>query len=629
MEPRGQERRLVTILSADIVGYSRLMGEDEAGTLALLKACREELIDPKVAENHGRIVKWMGDGALVEFPSVVEAVRCAVEIQRGMAARNTDVPENRKMQFRVGINVGDVIVENDDIFGDGVNIAARLEQLAEPGGICVRRAVRNQVRDKLPIVFEDLGQIEVKNIARPLRVFRIVLDANEPLKTVAGMRTPTRYWRWITAAVLVLVVAAGTAVAWLQPWEGKLEPASPARMAYPLPQKPSIAVLPFDNLSGDPAQDLMADGFTENIIAALSKIPQMFVIARNSVFTYKDKSVQVQEVAEDLGVQYVLEGSIQKSGDRLRITAQLIDALAGYHLWSERYDREIEDIFALQDEITLKIVEALQVNLTVGEQARIERRGTNNLDAWLLITQSRAHAIQFSREGNVRSRELAQKAIELDPEFAGAYTRLGWTYWNDAQTGWSESRLASLKRAAELAHKSVKLDDSFSGTYRLLAAIHLLLRQHEEATAYIEKAIDLSPNYSTHIAFLAFIKNYSGDPERAIVLLRKAMRLSPYYPDWYLGELGRAYLLTGQYEKAITALEQRLQRNPNSGEAHVLLAAAYGKLGKKAEARAALEEFLKPRPYYTLRHYAQGEFYKDEKDLAHVLDGLRKAGLPE
>jgi TolB-like protein/Flp pilus assembly protein TadD len=605
------------------------MGEDEAGTLASLKSCRKELIEPKIAENHGRIVKWMGDGALIEFSSVVEAVRCAVAIQKGMVERNSSVPEFRRMLFRIAVNVGDVIVENDDLFGDCVNVAARLQQLAEPGGICIRRAVRNEVRDKLPVVFEDLGEIEVKNIARPLRVFRVVVDAEKPPKTAPRTGAPRRHWRWATAAVLALVAAGSGMVAWLQPWETKLEPASRERMAYPLPQKPSIAVLPFANLSGDATQDPIADGFTENIIAALSKISQMFVIASSSVLTYKDKAVQVQRVAEELGVQYVLQGSIQKSGDRLRITAQLIDALAGRHLWSERYDREMKEIFGLQDEITLKIVEALQVELTAGEQARIDRRGTDNLEAWLLVTQSHQHSLRFRAEDIVRARELAQEAIALDPKFAGAYTQLGWTYYFDAQMGRGESWAASLKRAAELARKAVTLDDSFSGTYRLLAAIHLFLRQHDEAIAYIEKAIDLSPNYSTHIAFLAFIKNYTGEPEQAIVLLQKAMRLSPYYPDWYLGELGRAYLLAGRYEEAIAALKQRLERDPDNGEAHVLLAAAYGKLGRKGEARAALEEFLKPRPYYTLRHYAQGEFYKDESDLAHVLDGLRKAGLPE
>ena len=624
------ERRLAAILAADVVGYSRLMGKDEVGTLAALKTHRKEVIDPKIAEHKGRVVKLMGDGALVEFPSVVEATQCAAEIQRTMALRNAAVPRERQIEFRIGINLGDVIVEGDDIYGDGVNVAARLEGLAKPGGICISRTVFNHLKNKVDLGFENLGEQRVKNIAEPIGVYRVLLDPGAAGKVIGKPKTAESRWmRLALAAALALLVAMAGILISQRPWEPREEPASVDRMAFPLPDRPSIAVLPFDNLSGDPGQEHLADGITENIIAALSRVRDLFVIARNSVFTYRGKPVQVQQVAEEQGVRYVVEGSVQRSGDRLRITAQLIDALTGHHLWSARYDREVKDIFALQDDITFKIVEALQVELTEGEQARVGRRGTNNLEAWLLRSQSRQFFLRFTKEDNVRSRELAQKAVDLDPEYAGAYTRLAFTHWLNAQARWSESRTDSLVRAVELVQVALNLDNTFPDTYVVLGLIHLLLRRHDQALTYMEKAIDLSPNNSENIATLAFILNYSGAPVKAISLLGKAMRLSPYYPDWYLGELGRAYLLTEKYDEAIEALRQRLRRNPNSSEAHVLLAAVYGKLGRENEAQAALAEFLEPRPYYTLRHYAQGEFYKNPEDLDYVLDGLRKAGLPE
>ena len=624
------ERRLAAILAADVVGYSRLMGKDEVGTLAALKTHRKEVIDPKIAEHKGRVVKLMGDCALVEFPSVVEATQCAAEIQRTMALRNAAVPRERQIEFRIGINLGDVIVEGDDIYGDGVNVAARLEGLAKPGGICISRTVFNHLKNKVDLGFENLGEQRVKNIAEPIGVYRVLLDPGAAGKVIGKPKTAESRWmRLALAAALALLVAMAGILISQRPWEPREEPASVDRMAFPLPDRPSIAVLPFDNLSGDPGQEHLADGITENIIAALSRVRDLFVIARNSVFTYRGKPVQVQQVAEEHGVRYVVEGSVQRSGDRLRITAQLIDALTGHHLWSARYDREVKDIFALQDEITFKIVEALQVELTEGEQARVGRRGTNNLEAWLLRSESRQFFLRFTKEDNVRSRELAQKAVDLDPEYAGAYTRLAFTHWLNAQARWSESRTDSLVQSVELVQVALNLDNTFPDTYVVLGLIHLLLRRHDQALAYMEKAIDLSPNNSENIATLAFILNYSGAPVKAISLLGKAMRLSPYYPDWYLGELGRAYLLTEQYDEAIEALRQRLRRNPESGEAHVLLAAAYGKLGREAEAQAALAEFLEPRPYYTLKHYAQGEFYKNPEDLDYVLDGLRKAGLPE
>jgi adenylate cyclase len=413
------ERRLAAILAADVVGYSRLIGIDEAGTLSSLKAHREELIEPKIAEHNGRIVKLMGDGLLAEFPSAVEAVRCAVQIQHFMAERNATVLDDRRITFRIGINIGDIVVEGDDIYGDGVNVAARLEGVAEPGGICARRNVRNQVRDKLDVEFEDLGEIEVKNITRPVRAFRVVLDAKSAALLTPVVPTPAKAiprLPIVRAAGLVLLLIAVGGILWWQPWAPDVEPASITKMALPLPEQPSIAVLPFDNFSNDPEQDFLADGLTEEIITALSKTPELFVIARNSTFIYKDKSVPVRQVAEEQGVRYVLEGSVQRSGERIRINAQLIDALEGNHIWAERYDREFEDLFSLQDDITHNVATALQVTLTLGDEVSSRRRGTSSPEAFQLAHKALWHIQQYNKEDTAKARELVKRAQEIAPD---------------------------------------------------------------------------------------------------------------------------------------------------------------------------------------------------------------------
>jgi adenylate cyclase len=622
-------RKLAAILAADVVGFSRLMEADEEATVSTLSTYRE-IIERLVASHHGRVFGSAGDSVIAEFASPVEAVRCAVDIQRDLEAHNVDLPEDRRMRLRIGVNLGDVIVEGDNLLGDGVNIAARLETLADPGGIFLARPVFDQIKKQLDLGYEYLGEHEVKNIAEPVRVYRVLIEPEAAGKVIGETKHAPQSWKRVAlaAAVVVLIGVAG-AVTWLRPWEPTIKPASVERMAFPLPEKPSIAVLPFANISGDSKQEFLVDGITENIITALSSVSQMFVIARNSVFTFKGKPVKVQQVAEQLGVRYVLEGGVQRSGDKVRITAQLIDAINGHYLWSERYDRDVKDIFALQDEITLNILTALQVELTEGEQARARRVGTDVLEASLLATQSRSYMRRFTKEDNVRARELAQKAVELDPDYVGAYIPLAWTHLLDAQAGWAESPAEAFKRAVELVQQALKLDDTNPDIYVILGIIHLNLSQHDRAIAYGEKAVALGPNLSGAAANLAMTLNYSGHPNRAIVLLNKAMRLSPYYPDWFLGELGRALYLTEQYDEAINALKQRLQRNPKSSEAHVLLAAAYGASGRHEEAETALAEFLKPRPYYTLKHYARGEFYKNPEDLKRVLEGLRKAGMPE
>ena len=630
---RRPARRLAAILAADVVGYSRLMGVEEEGTLANLLAIRTDLIDPSLAAHRGRLVKSTGDGFLVEFASVVDALRCAIEWQQGMERRNASVAADRRIVFRIGINLGDVIVEGDDIFGDGVNVAARLQGVAKPGTICISGAARDQVRDKLPLAFEDLGRLRVKNIARPVPAFLLRAGA-QPRPSIH-----VRLMRWsagralILTAILAAAVAAGLLL-WLAPWAPgtsrmPLDAMAPTAQPLPLPEKPSIAVLPLDVAGNDPEAIGLGDALAETIISSLSKTPKMFVIARNSSFAYRGKPVKVQTLSAELGVRYVLRGSIQKSADRVRVTAQLINAMTGFPLWSETYDRKLEDIFGLQDDITLRVVTALQIELTQGELARVRQRGTNNLRAWLLVNQSFEHLLRFTKEDNERARRLAEEAIALDSNYPEAYVRLGRTHLVDFHSGWVADRTVSLRLSIELAQQALKLDANYPDTYHLLSAIYLYLKRHDDARLAISKALDLSPNHSLAKANLGMILTYAGEPEAAIGVFKEAMRLSPIYPGWFLSELARAYFQTGRYEDAIAALQRRLRDDPVSGEALILLAASESAAGRAEQAKPALDKFLELRPNYTLRHYASGEFYKKPEDLNRVLDALRKAGLPD
>jgi adenylate cyclase len=625
-------RRLAAILAADVVGYSRLMGVEEEGTLANLRAVRTELIDPSLAAHRGRLVKTTGDGFLVEFASVVDALRCAIEWQQGMERRNSGVAEDRRIVFRIGVNLGDVIVEGDDIFGDGVNVAARLQSVATPGTICISGAARDQVLDKLPLVFEDLGRLRVKNIVRPVQAFLVRGGAQpHPAIHVRLWRRPAQ--RLLALATIMAAAAGVGLLLWFTPWTQEssrtLESITATGPSLPIPEKPSIAVLPFDVAGSDPEAAGLGDALAETIISSLSKTPKMFVIARNSSFAYRGKPVAAQRVSTELGVRYLLRGSIQKSADRVRITAQLIDASTGYPLWSETYDRKLDDIFALQDDITLTVVTALQIELTQGEAARVRQRGTNNLRAWLLVNQSFEHLVRFTKEDNIRARRLAEEAIALDSSYPEAHVRLGRTHLIDFHSGWVADPAASLRLSIGHAQRALKLDANYPDTYHLLSAIYLYLKRHEDARLAAAKALDLSPNHSLAKAALGMALTYAGEPEAAIGVFKEAMRLSPIYPGWYLSELARAYFQTGRYDDAMAALQRRLRDEPNSGEALILLAASAGAAERMDQARAALQKFLEPRPNYTLRLYASGEFYKNAEDLNRVLDALRKAGLPE
>jgi adenylate cyclase len=582
MTQEGFKRKLTAILSADVVGYSRLMGEDEDTTVQTLTTYRD-VISSLIKDHQGRVVDSPGDNILAEFVSVVNSLRCAWDVQQEIKSRNADLPENRRMNFRIGINLGDVIEEGDRIYGDGVNIAARLESLAEEGGICISGTAYDQVKNKLPFRYEYQGEQVVKNIREPIRVYKVLIkkDADE----------------------LIL---------------GK---------ELELPDKPSIAVLPFKNLSGDPGQEFFSDGFTEDIITTLAKIPRMFVIARESSFTFKGKSVNIQVIGRDLGVRYVLEGSIQKFGDRIRITAQLIDATNGHHLWAEKYDRELKDIFAMKDEITMKIATVLQVKLTEGESANWGPE-TKSFEAYIKVRQSWEHFRAFTPDDNILSRQKAKEALDLDPNYSSATEMFAWTLLMDGIFGTSKTPEKSIEQAFELAQKVLDRGDSDAGAHFLIGYAYSRKGQFDKAISELEIARDLFPNNAEINAGLGMILNAAGKPEDAINVLKNAMRLSPIPPSWYLENLGGAYRLTGQYKKAVHEYKKAIQLQPDDMFSHLNLALCYVKLGREEDANAEAAEVLRINPKFSAESYAKHIPLKGEASKKILIDGMRKAGLP-
>jgi TolB-like protein/class 3 adenylate cyclase/Tfp pilus assembly protein PilF len=629
MTQEGFKRKLIAILSADVEGYSRLMGEDEDETIRTLTAYRE-LMSTIIQKHRGRVVDSPGDNLLAEFGSVVDAVRCAVEIQEELRVRNAELPENRRMESRIGINLGDVVEEEERIYGDGVNITARVEGLAEGGGICISGTVYDSIKNKLSLSYEYLGEHTVKNIKEPVRVYRMRVgpDATAP-EVSKEKRHGVKRWQWAALAAVVVLIVGAVAIWNFYFRPPSIEPASIEKMAYPLPDKPSIAVLPFENLSGDPEQEYIADGITENIITALSYIPEIFVIARNSTFTYKGKAVKAQEVAEDLGVRYILEGSVQRAADRVRIMAQLIDATSGRHLWADRYDRDLQDLFALQDEITLKIVFALQVKLSIGVQTRLTRKTMPNFVAWSYGIRGYGHMMRHTKADNAKAREFFERAASLAPEYAPVISALGWTYWEDAFHGWSESREKSLLRTVELAKKALALDDSDPMIHALWGAIYLRQGRYDQAIAEGEKSVALGPNQAFPHFLLAMYLHHTDRHKEAVPLIRKAMRLDPYYPFTYLELLGSVYLNMEEYEKAVEAYKMLVVREPHRIAGHRGLAIAYIRLGRKEQARSEVAEILKLFPEYSLEVYRKQLHLMDMDPAAveSVIAALREAGL--
>lgn len=587
MDVPGPERRLAAVLAADMVGFSRLMEVDEAGTLARLKTHRVELIDPAIAKNRGRIIKTTGDGMLAEFYSVVDAVLCAAEVQRRMARRNADVPPPRWIQFRIGIKLGDVIVDQSDIFGDGVNIAARLEALAEPGGICVSGAVRDQVGDRLDgVQFDDLGEQSVKNIARPIRVFRIRL-----VEGPAGL----------------------------------LDGSNTALTPPGVSKKPSIAVLPFANMSGDPEQEFFADGLTEDIITELSRFHDLLVISRNSTFVYKGKAVKVQDIGREFGVDYVIEGSVRKAGGRVRVTVQLIDAETDRHIWAERYDRELQDIFAIQDEMTRAIVATLPGRVEAATHDRTKRKPTDNMPAYECVLAAKLLHHRSTRDDNAQAQTLLNRALAMDPNYAHAHAWkacvLGqcWIY------GWCADRETTFEQVASELEIALALDDNDADVHRILAALNLTRHDYEKATYHQERALALNPNYDLVVVQQGELLTWLGLPEEGIDWIRKAMRLNPYHPERFWSHLGRAYYCAEKYAEAAEAFS-RITRPDYTH--HAFLAGIFAQMGNAVAAGAHAAEVLKREPAFSVANHLATQHYKQQVDRQRYEAGLLRAGLP-
>jgi adenylate cyclase len=620
MDGRPVDRKLVAILSADVQGYSRLMGDDEVATVRTITEYREA-IAAAVDGHGGRVVDAPGDNVLAEFSSVVDAVESAVEIQRDLRARNAALPAARQMQFRIGINLGDVIVEGPRLYGDGVNIAARVEGLAEGGGICLSGTAYDQVEGKLAVGYDFLGEHAVKNIARPVRVYRLRLDPGAALglSNASGRARRRRIAGIVGIAAILLLLGAGG-------WVGWHRLGTPASSGLPVPDKPSVAVLPFTNLSQDPAQEYFSDGVTEDVITGLSKVSGLFVIARHSVFTYKGKAVKAGDVSRELGVRYLLEGGVQRAGSRVRITAQLVDATTGYHIWAERYDREVHDIFALQDEVTQQIVRALAVKLTEAERGRMGRAPTGNPEAYDLVLRGQEERRHTTREANAQARRLFVKALDLDPEYAQAYMGLGWAHLQSWQFGWSTDP-ESLGRARELAERAIALDDTLVAGHSLLGQISLWEKEHNKAIAEAERAVALGPNDADGYETLAEILGWAGQPEDSIKFIRQAMRLNPHYPFFYLWTLGHASYLLRRNADAADAFDRVIKQNPNFFPAHAYLAVLLAEMGREKEAREAWDKVRRLSPGVSLSGIAQRLPYRRPADLDRVLTAAAKGGL--
>jgi adenylate cyclase len=641
----GMTRKLAAILSADVAGYSRLMGEDEEATVRTVTAYRN-VIATLVQQHYGRVVDSPGDNLLAEFASVVDAVQCAVAIQRELGLRNTALPLPRQMQFRLGINLGDVIPDGERIYGDGVNIAARLESLAEPGGICISGTVYDQVATKLPLTYKFLGQQPVKNIARPVRAYRVQAASGPSalqgrLRNWRGAGHPSRM---ALAVVGLLLILGGGVVGWQlfrQPsWPTAGAPA-PQTAARALPARPSIAVLPFVNMSNDPGQEYFSDGMTEDLITDLARLAGLFVIARNSVFTYKGKAVKPEQVSRELGVRYMLEGSVRKANERLRITAQLIDATTGFHLWAERYDRDVHDIFAVQEEIARRITRALAVQLTLEEKANMERPYTNSAEAWKAFMRGAELYRQYTKESNAQARELFEEAIRLDPQFARAYANLAATYRMEWQNEWVPDLGTAEQRAVDLARRSVAMDSSLPYGHYQLGYLYLYRRQYDDAIAEAREAVRLGgPNYADGYAVLALVLTYSGQPKEAIELMEKAIGLDPKVAS-YRYHLGQAYYVWGQYERyekgdeqkakeyyqeAEIQLKRAMNITPNFRPSRSYLVAVYMETGREQEAREIWDAFPDMSRLINISQRRSHAPHKDSMIRDHYIDALRRAG---
>ena len=634
MPEQGFKRKLTAILSADAVGYSRLMAENEAATVKTMASYRE-IMSSLVKQHRGRVVDSPGDNVLAEFSSVVDAVQCAVAVQNEFKTRNAELADNRRMEFRIGINLGDVIDEKDRIYGDGVNIAARLESLADPGGICVSRTAFDQIETKLPLGYEYLGEQSVKNIPKPVGAYRVLMKPDAAGKVIGEKRFLGRFSRKTAlAAIVILVVVAGGLVGWniyLQQSK-KIAPASVGKMAFPLPDKPSIAVLPFVNMSDDPKQEYFADGISEDIMTKLSKSGYFFVVSRNSTFSYKGTAVPVRVLARELGVEYVLEGSVRKVDDRIRITAQLIDARADKLVWAERYDREFKDVFEVQDEITKNIVASVEPEFLTAEFQRAQKRDAPGLEAWDTFMRGYWHYLRYTEEDNETAQRLLRRAIELDPTIANYHAVLAVTHLMDGLYGWGPSRDESLRTALEIAVRGLALDDQDAQVIRVLGLIHFFSRNYDTARSYYERAVAANPYEAENHALLGASFGVDGEYEAALSAFETAFRLSPRdvgTATWY-NYMAVAAFTVGRDEEAAEWARKTIEANPQFPGGHRTLAAAYGAMERTEEAKRAAEKLLELLPHLTIAQLRQSiPYFKDPDGLERYLDGLRRAGIPE
>jgi adenylate cyclase len=587
------ERRLAAVLAADIAGYSRLMGRDEERTLAGLKSFRKTLVDPSISSHRGRIVKTTGDGMLVEFASAVDAARCAVEVQRGVAAQNVGVPQDVRIEFRIGIHVGDIIIDDNDIFGDGVNIAARLEGLAEPGGVCISDDAHRQIRGKIDISFDDIGEQSLKNIAEPMRAWHMRL-ASEAAPAVRSSPSPTRV------------------------------------QDLALPDKPSIVVLPFDNMSAEPGQEYLADGIVEAITAALSCIRSFFVIARSSAFTYKGRATNARDIGRELGVAYLLEGSVQKAGTRLRIIVQLIETEGGAHVWSSRFDGAIDEFFDLEDRITEQVAGALQPSIRIAEIERSRRKRPQDLGSYDYTMRSMPHVWALEKQESAKALELLEKALAIDPEYPLALSLAGWCHAQRSVYNWSDNIAQSQAMARSLAERAAEMSGDDSIILAVLGAVHTFVRNHGTARVLLERAVALDPNAAWAWGRLGWLENYADQPKKAIENFERALRLSPIDPmnfNNYAG-IGSAHEVAQEYDDAAAFYRRALQERPNASWIYRNLATALSGAGRIEEAKQAFSEMMRSYPDLTISKYKNAMVFSPAV-LNRMAENLRKLGLPE
>jgi adenylate cyclase len=624
MTKNGLRRKLTAILSADVEGYSLLMGDDEESTIRTLNNYRETM--KMLIEHHrGRVVDATGDNLLAEFASVVDAVACAAAIQQKLAERNAGLPEKRKMQFRIGVNLGDVVEEGDQIYGDGVNIAARMEGLAAGGGICISGTAFDQVKNKLDLGYEYSGEHTVKNITETVRVYRVLMEPEAAGKLI-GEKRPVLRSRYLAAVVIVLVIGAAAFWTYYMRFTPIVEETiSSSKTALSLAEKASIAVLPFSNLSKDPEQEYFSDGITNDLITALSKFRELLVIASNTVFAYKGKPVNIEHVGQELGIRYVLEGSVQKAGAKVRVNAQLIDAATGYHIWSERYDRELKDIFAIQDVIVQSIVGKLAVKIDEAERKRVMHKRTESLEAYDYLLRGMEYLRPKKCSEFRKARQMFEKAIELDPDFASAYVGLGRTHQAQSSYGCTEFPTQALQQAKDLALKALSLEESNADAYALLGIVYTFMERYDLAINQLNRAIEINPNDASSLSYRGQVMLWSGRVDDAIHSLEIAIRFDPNRSPGDFMFLGIGYYLKGQNDRAINVLEEGLSLKPDWVGNHIILAAAYAQSDRSDDAEREAQEVLRLEPFFEIENY--GTIFRNQDDRAKIVQGLRKAGL--